>query len=263
MWLLLAAAAAWAQEVGPQQMLHDAVALEGLYGDLEGAVQRYRLLVRNGAMDDASRARAVTMLGRALYDLGRVDEARQALFEGRASGVCSASCVTLLQALVIEQEAVQTIPAVWDFDETDHSFFHPFPLQEAGAIRVGRFYDGTGVLEWETTQPARGRDMLVVGLMRPTPAPTEVTLSVTSGTGGPGLIVAVEDELGRRWVSSEPIALPRGTRVDVTLPLNKLRPDFEGVRVPVDASRLTRVALETVAPKGLRSLVFLHTFSIR
>ena len=262
MWLLWGALAL-AQEVGPQQMLHDAVALEGLYGDLDAAIQRYRLLVRNGAMDDASRARAVTMLGRALYDLGQVDEAREALFQGRASGVCDAECVRLLQALVIEQEAVTSIPAVWDFRATDHGFFHPLALQDQGAIRLETLDDGSGILVWETRQPARGPDMLVVGLMRPDPAPRQVVLSITAVAASGQVVVAVEDELGRRWALAEPIACLRGQRRDVVIPMSMLRPQFEGVRVPVDPRRLTRVSLETVAPEGASNVLYLHQFEIR
>lgn len=262
MWVLWAGLAV-AQEAAPQQMLHDGLVLEGLYGDLEAAAQRYRLVVRNAAMDDATRARALGMLGRALYDLGRLDEARNALFEGRASGVCDDNCVELLQALIIEQEAVTGIPSVWTFEVSDHGFFHPLTLQDQGAIRLGRHIDGTGVLEWETTPPARGRDRLVIGLQRPVPAPREVELAVTSAWADAGMVLVAEDELGRRYALPEPHALPRGQTVRWSVPLRRLAPAYDGIRLPLDTSRITRLALEAVGPTGVKNLLLIHDFAVR
>ena len=259
---LLARPAQAQDELEPRQLMHEAMIAEVVYGDLEGASLRYLQLIRNRAMTDDTRAQALVSLGRTLYDLGKLEAATRALVEARASGACDDPCRRLLQMLVIDQEAVTAMPRVWDFAEGDRGFFHPLDLQDQGSIKLEQLPDGTGVLRWESMPPPRRNDRLEVGLKRPSPAPREVAIDLSSLAVESGLLLWGEDETGHRYRLPAPVVLPLRERVEVVVRLEQLRAAENG-QGPLDPARLTRLAFELVNPSGQLNVLYLYRVEIR
>ncbi|HHO50119.1 MAG TPA: hypothetical protein ENK18_04415 [Deltaproteobacteria bacterium] len=261
-WLALVAAGQ--QELSARAALHEAMAEEVIHGDLDGAARRYLRMSRNRATDPTTRAETLFFLGRAMYDLGRIDLAREALLEGIRSGVCAIRCRDLLETLEIDLESVTTVPTRWTFDETDHGFFHPGAVQDLGAIKLGQAPDGDRALAWSTSPQARRPDRLVIGLKRPNPAPSLVSVRITSETLDAILQLVVEDEAGHRYSLPQPRALPAGRSRTLELPLAQLIPLQPGTP-PLDPTRLTRLALIdlTGARTSGDNTLWIHDFALR
>ncbi len=261
MWWWGLLSLAWGQQdPGLRRILHEALVQEGVYGDVQGASTLYQRLVRNRSLDEEGRSEALHRLGRALYDLGRADLARSLLIDGRAAGVCDTRCLDLLQAVVIESEAITTIPTEWDFAARRHGLFHPLDQQARGAIRLIR-RSGGGVLQWTTSEFRRG-DHLVMGFERPLPAPTELELAAASEPFGVSLDVVASDEEGRIYRLPAPVRLPAGQAVRDVVILTELRPTAP-TDPPLDTSRLTRVMLEMAQVGGTPNRVDITVLEVR
>jgi len=190
-------------------------------GDLAGAVALYRTLSSGAADDDPVRIDALQWLGRLYHEIGEVDLAREVLLEGVRSG--SRACQDLLERIDIEAESIRTVPVLWDFESPDHAFFHPWTVQDRGAIRLGADPLGEPALEW-STDPRR-RDHLVVGLEEPKPAPQQLRFEIRSSRLEVLLQVVMWDEMGNTWRMPDPIVVPPGAAVPVVLRLRDLVPD--------------------------------------
>ena len=261
MLLLLGFALAVAQDNTARQLLHDAVILEGVYGDLEAAVVRYRRLVQNRGMDDATRSDALVFLARTQYDLGQIDEARKTLVNGYASGGCDA-CREMLQQLVIDEQSVKQLPAVWDFRNSDPGFFHPLDLQDQGSIKLVTLPDESAALRWETVSQVRRNDRLVMGFNRPNPPPGQIMLAITSVGSGASVLLSAEDEFGHRHRMRQSVPLPQGELVQHTVSLSELLPITPN-DPPLEPGRLTRLTLEVVDPSRTPNSLYLHRVEIR
>lgn len=260
-WLALAA---WGQQaLNARASLHEAMAQEVIHGDLEGSARHYLRMSRNRATDDATRAETLFSLGRAMYDLGRIDLARDALLEGIRSGVCPIHCRDLLETMEIDLDSVTTVPTRWTFDETDHGFFHPGAVQDLGAIKLGEAPDGDRALAWSTAPQARRPDRLVLGLKRPDPAPAVVSMRITSETLDAILQLVVEDEAGHRYSLPSARALPAGRPRTLELPLSLLVPLQPGTP-PLDPTQLNRLALIdlTGARTSGSNTLWIHEFAL-
>jgi hypothetical protein len=208
-------------------------------GDLVGAIALYRTLSSGAADDDPVRIEALRWLGRLYHEIGEVELAREALLEGVRSG--SRACQDLLERIDIEAESIRTVPVLWDFESADHGFFHPWTVQDRGAIRLGTDPVGEPVLEWETD--ARRRDHLVVGLENPSPAPEQLRFEIRSSRLDVLLQVVVWDELGNTWRMPDAIPVPPGAAVPVILRLRDLVPDPPATGA-LNASQAWRLVLE-------------------
>ena len=267
LWASLAGPALAQSDPRARAALHDAMALEGIDGDLEAAASRYLRLSRNLAMDDRTRAEALYLLGRTMYDLGRVDPARAALLEGIRSGVCPTRCRDLLETIEIDLESVTTTPVVWTFDQLDHGFFHPWMVQDLGSIRLAtpEFPGRDAALAWSTSVQSRRPDRLVMGIHRPDPPPTEVMIRIRSARLDALVQVMVEDEAGARFWLPDPLTLDQGRIETLVVELADLRPAPPGADRPMDPSRLVRLSLVDVT--GLKSTgdntLWIYAFSLR
>ena len=261
LWLF----AAWgAEEPEPRIELYDTMLQEALSGDLRQATSKYRTLARRLAAEDPARAEALLWLGRALYDLGEVEDAREALLDGIRSGLCPIRCRELLEIIEVDQESITRTPTAWTFDQTDHGFFHPWKVQDLGGIRIGTAPTGDPALEWTTFAQARRPDRLVVGFQRPLPVPRTVRLTMTSGAHEALLQVVVEDEAGRRYGLSEALVVVPGAPRRFVVPLRALQPVDPG-GPPLNPAALWRLALvdltgqRTTGPNTL----WIHDFEVR
>ncbi len=203
------------------------------------SVALYRTLSSGAADDDPVRIDALQWLGRLYHEIGDVELAREALLEGVRSG--SRACQDLLERIDIEAESIRAVPVLWDFDSPDHGFFHPWTVQDRGAIRLGRDPVGEPVLEW-STDPRR-RDHLVVGLEEPTPPPQQLRFEIRSSRLEVLLQVVVWDEMGNSWRMADAIVVPPGAAVPVILRLRDLVPDPPATGA-LDAGQAWRLMLE-------------------
>ena len=260
-WALVA----WgADEVQDRVELYDAMLQEALTGDLQAAALAYRSLSRKLPAEDPTRAEALLWLGRALYDLGEVEEARESLLDGIRSGLCPNRCRELLEIIEVDQESITATPTAWTFDQTDHGIFHPWLVQDLGSIKIATSPNGDPALEWSTTAQTRKPDRLVVGFQRPFPPPEEVRLTVTSSTHDALLQMLVEDEAGRRYGLPEALVVLPGAPRRITVPLRLLEP-VEPADPPCDPAtlwRLTLVDLTGNRATGPNTL-WIHDFEVR
>lgn len=221
--MLLVASAALAQdltEADRKATLQDGLLREAT-GDLVGAIALYRTLSSGAADDDPVRIDALQWLGRLYDEIGEVALAREVLLEGVRSG--SRACQDLLERIDIEAESITAVPVLWAFDSSDHGFFHPWTVQDRGAIRLGTDPLGEPALEW-STDPRR-RDHLVVGFAEPDPAPEQLRFEMRSSRLDVLLQVVMWDDMGNTWRMPDPIPVPPGAAVPVILRLRDLVPD--------------------------------------
>ncbi len=244
--------------------LHEAMALEGIHGDLEGAARHYLRMSRNPVIDDATRGESLLSLGQALYDLGRPALAREALLEGIRSGVCPTRCRDLLETMEIDLESISVLPVTWTFDESDHGFFHSATVQDLGSIKLDTAPDGDRALAWSTSAQPRRPDRLLLGLIRPSPPPTALSIRITSEHLDAVLQNEAEDEAGNRYRLAEARALPRGRSRALDLPVSLLLPTQPG-SPPLDPRQLTRLVLVdlTGARTSGDNLLWIHSFALR
>ncbi len=242
MSLALLVGAAFGQD-DPSTLLHDAMLREALDGDLERAVATYRELA-NVSVDHPAHGLALYRLGVSLADLGRLDEARQALQEGIRTGAC-ARCRGALEELEIERQAVTALPTLWTFDDAGHGVFHPIDAQALGAIRLEVAPGGRTALRWRI-DARPGEDHLVFALAS---GARTLRLVVLSADDEGLLGVRVEDELSRRYSTEEPIRFPAGAWTEAVVELAALAPEEPG-DPPLEPARVARI--ELVDPTGLR-----------
>jgi hypothetical protein len=222
--------------------LYDALLVASADGDLEASALALRDLLRSDLeVTDAATDETVFRLGETLYALGRVDEAREALLDGRRSGTCNAACRELFETIEIEQESVTRLPTRWTFEDSDHGFFHQWAFQDTGALRLGDPGTGDAVLIWETTVQSRQPDRLVVGFSAMDPGPGVVALTVTSRTMEALLQVVVEDMAGRQF-GSPGIPLAVGAPVRLRFRLDELA-SVDGNPGVLDPSQISRLYL--------------------
>ena len=267
MWWVLLVAGAHAQDVADtdrRAVLQDGLLREAT-GDVVGAIALYRNLSSSGSDDDPVRLDALQSLGRLYDELGEVELAREALLEGVRSG--SRACQDLLERIDIEAESIRHVPVRWTFDTPDHGFFHPWTVQDRGAIRLGVDPLGQSALEW-STEPRR-RDHLVVGLDRPQPAPEQLRFLVRSSRLEVSLQVVVEDDLGNTWRMPDAVTVAPGAAQTVALRLRDLVPDPPATGA-LPADHAWRLALEqdTTGPRnvddsGERNTVWIDDFELK
>jgi hypothetical protein len=245
-------------------VLQDGLLREAM-GDIVGAIALYRTLSSGGADDDPVRLDALQCLGRIYDEIGEVALAREALLEGVRSG--SRACQDLLERIDIEAESITTVPVRWTFDTSDHGFFHPWTVQDRGAIRLGVDPLGQNALEW-STEPRR-RDHLVVGLDRPQPTPEHLRFVIRSSRLEVLLQVAVEDDLGNTWRMHDALIVQPGAAQAVVLPLRDLVPDPPATgALPADHAWRLRLEQDTTAARNAdesaeRNTVWIDDFDLR
>ena len=133
LWLALAAVA-HADPRDERALAQRALISEALRGDMPTAISRYQQLVRTLPDDRPLWSLAVVAWARALYDEGRVEEARDALKEANRKGRCEAECQQLLQHIAIDQESVRTLPVDWSFGNDNPGLFHHWAFQDMGEL---------------------------------------------------------------------------------------------------------------------------------
>jgi tetratricopeptide (TPR) repeat protein len=220
--LALWVAEARASDLDARVSLYEGLLAEA-YGDYDTAIARYTGLASTLPDDDQSLSESLYRLGHALYARGRTAEARQALVEGIRRGRCP-ECHDLLELLEIDESSVTTVPATWRLE----AIVHPLEVQDCGSIRVAPGPDGDPALHWTTSERLCEPDRLVVGLRDVKPAPESFRFDIRSDDLDAVLDVEAEDVHGRRFVLTEPIAVPRATPRRVVVALSDLEPASPG-----------------------------------
>jgi hypothetical protein len=246
---LLLGTAAWAQDNRASwEMLYDSLLLEAAHHDVDQALVTYGQLVKNLGADDPVRSEALYWLGRARYEQGEVDGAREALRECVRTGVVKGRCLELLGQIELEQSSIVSVPVRWTFDDTTHGFVHPWRYAEKGSIRIHREGDRDDpMLAWRTQVDVRGDDQLVVGFRDPDPAPQGTRFVVRSRDLDAALRLQVFDIHGRKYVAGHRavIRVPRDKQVLVDLRFRDLEGD-DPEQVPFSPSDIDRLVLQDV-----------------
>lgn len=243
MWAAALAGLAGATELDARAALYDAMLAEAAWGDLDAAVATYKRLSRSLPDRDPVATEALFWLGHALDQRGSAEEAREALIGGIATGRCD-GCRALLERIAIDEESVTVVPVRWTFDDARHGFFHPWTLQDAGAIRLAPGPDGDPALEWTSMAEARRPDQLVVGFRSPSPPPVGLRFEITAADRPALLQLWAQDADGRVYTLPEPVVLAPGAPRPVAVTLAALAPAEPGP--PLDPARLSRVVLVDV-----------------
>lgn len=258
-WLLFGPALA--EELDSRIELYDAL-LADVHGDLEAAVQHYTELSRTLSDEDPTLSESLYWLGHGLYDLGRVEEARNALMDGIRSGTC-VRCRDLLEVIEIENAAITTVPVSWTFRDGTHRLFHPWRVQELGSIRVTSAPWGDLGLEWTTIARPGEPDRLMVGFRDPSPTPQSVGFDVVS-SDLPALIdLIAEDDHGRTFRLESPIPASRGVLKRISVPFSELVPTDGGAEL--DPSRLVLLSIvdRTASRSAGQNRLWLDDFEVR
>ncbi len=236
-WLALISLAL-GQSRSERALVQRALVSEALRGDLARAISRYQQLVRTLPDDHPLWTVAIVAYARALYDEGRVAEAREALREAIRKGRCEADCQQLLQHVAIDQESVRTLPVEWSFDNQNPGLYHHWAHQDLGELVAG-----PGALSWTTRadpDPKRS-DKLVAGFVRPEPPPSRLEFTLRSVQVPSWVRVVLEDEAGSRFVTHT-VEVP----ANEVLTVEALVADVvaEDPTTRLDPGRITRVSLE-------------------
>ncbi|MEQ1566700.1 MAG: hypothetical protein ABMA64_13750 [Myxococcota bacterium] len=249
--MLVGVASAWAGDLDTRVSLYEGL-LDGARGDTELAVARYTELSRTLPDDDRSLGDALYWLGHGMYDLGRTEDARQALIDGIRTGTCS-KCRDLLERLELDQSAVTTTPTLWSFEAGNPSIFHPWRVQEeTRRIAVAAGPDGDAALAWTTEARLGDPDLLVIGLRDPTPPPESLRFDVRSDLLDAAIGTVVEDVHGRRFTTGAPSVVLHGTSRRMVVPFASLVPLDDGP--PLDPSELVLVSIVDRTRSGVNRL---------
>jgi hypothetical protein len=230
---------AQAEELDSRIQLYDALLAE-VHGEVETAVARYTELSRTLSDEDPTLSESLYWLGHGLYDLGRVDDARQALRDGIRNGTCP-RCRDLLGVIDIESSAITSVPVEWTFHDATHGLFHPWRVQELGSIQVAPAPWGDPGLQWTTIARPGEPDRLVVGFRDPSPAPESVRFVVVSTDLVAWIDVVAEDDHGRTFALEGPIAASRGVARRIAVPFSQLVPTDKGP--PLDTRHLVLLSI--------------------
>jgi len=229
-------------------MLHDSLLLEAVYHDVDGALVIYGNLVKNLGADDPVRSEALYWMGRARYEQGEVDGAREALRECVRIGVEKGRCLELLGRIELEQTSITSVPVRWTFDDTTHGFVHPWRYADKGAIRIHREGERDNpMLAWHTRVDVRGDDQLVVGFRDPQPAPRGIRFQVRSSDLEAALRLQVFDIYGHKYTPARRgvIRVRRGQLVLVDLQFRDLEGD-DPAQVPLAPQDIDRLVIQDV-----------------
>jgi hypothetical protein len=253
MWLWLALAMAWADDLEKQhwEQTQQALLDEALTGNLERAAVAYTLIAdailpavetRQLKVADASLPQSLLWLGHAMWSMGDVAGAREALDRCIRAGIDKGPCLDLRSRIDLDVDAVHEVPLTWTFETADHGFFHARSLWHRGSLRL-KMLDDTSVLEWSTTVDGSKQDELVVGLRDPYPEPKSVRLVARSEVLDGALQIVLEDTEGHVFVSeTKPIRFDKGVVVDVQLRVDAFRSAVPGGPA-LDPSRLHRLRI--------------------
>jgi hypothetical protein len=257
----LFAVPAYAQELDSRIRLYDAL-LADVHGDLESAVGRYTHLSRTLSDQDPTLSESLYWLGHGLYDLGRIDEAREALKEGIRSGTCP-RCRDLLGVIDIEDAAITTVPVEWTFEDMAHGLFHPWRVQELGSIEVTPAPWGDAGLLWTTIARPGEPDRLVVGFRDPDPAPEIVRFVVVSTDLVALIDVVAEDDHGRTFSLQTPLPASRGVARRIPVTLGSLVPTDGGA--PLDTRHLVLLSIvdRTASRSAGTNSLWIDDFEVR
>ena len=255
LWLL---APALADEADARRALWDALLTEAERGDVAGAVQRFQELSRTLGAESATQAEALYWLGHGLYELDRIPDARGALLDGIRSGRCP-QCRDLLEEIELELHSVTAVPTLWTFDDGQHGLFHPFAVQDQGAIQVADGLTGPA-LRWTTLVRDREPDRLELGLR--TTSARQVRFSIRSVSLDALIEVRAEDVFGRLY-TSDPIEVPDGPVRRVVVPLDAFSRVETGE--PLDPAEVARVELVDLTGARLSgaNVLWIDDFEVR
>ncbi len=244
--VLLGALIALAQEERASwDTLYDTLLLEAADHDVGRALRTYEVLGRTLGADDPVRSEALYWLGRARYEQGEVDGARDALRECVRTGGMRASCLELLGRLELEQMSITAVPTTWTFDDPAHGFVHPWRYAHKGSIRLHETDRGDAMLAWRTTVGARSDDQLWVGFSEPSPPPRGVKFLLRSSDLRAFVRLHVVDIHGRRYSARRPVEVPAGQMVVVDVALRTLQAE-DPQHPPLDPRRLHRLVVQDV-----------------
>lgn len=239
--LLLVGAIAFGQTRADRMdrpLVQRALISEALRGDLPGAIRRYQTLIRTLPIEDPLWLAAIVGYARAKYDEGKVSDARDALQQAIRKGRCEAECQQLVQHIAIDQESIRRLPVLWTFDNENAGLFHHWARQDSGELVAA-----PGALSWTTrAEPdPQSTDQLVLGFIRPEPAPQRIAFRVRSVRAPSWVRIVLEDEAANRFVTRTLELAP-----NVVSTVEAVISDVvaEDPTSRLNPSRITRVALE-------------------
>ncbi|MFT6142808.1 MAG: hypothetical protein ACJAV2_000674 [Myxococcota bacterium] len=177
--LLALLSPAQADEIDAWIELYDGILVEAADNDVDEAVRTYQGLTRTLAADEPVRGVALYWLGRALESDGDTDGARYALRECVRAGGARTRCLDLLGRIELESAAVRRVPTVWNLEDGQHGFIHPWLYADKGSIRLGSGDDThKDVLVWATRVSPDLDDQLLLGFTTPAPGPSGVRMTI-------------------------------------------------------------------------------------
>lgn len=242
LWLGLIGAVS-AQTLDSREALLDAMLLHAR-GQVAQAAGAYADLSRRLSDTDPTLSESLYWLGLAEWEVGEVEEARRALLDGVRTGDCP-RCRELLERIELDAASIRTLPSSITFSAGNRTVFHPWKVQQLGAIRVDVGPSGDQALAWSTLAGPGEPDLLVFGLDAEGP-PVSVGFDVWS-TGLDALLdVVATDDVGRRFGLPSPAPVPRGVPKRIWVPLGNLvavEPTAGGRSEAVDPTRIVSLAI--------------------
>lgn len=242
---------AHAQAIDAWGALQDAKLAEAVDGDLRSAMATYEQLMKRLHIDHPVRGDALYAYARAAWVLGDNARARQVLLQGIRTRTCDVPCRDLLERIDFETYAVASLPVRWNFQDSEHGLFHPWRLDEYGALRVSEAQeDGNRVLIWSSASNVQRQDRLMIGLAIADAQPTTFKLKIRSKLPNAWIQLAAFDQNGVEYRSGGTgLQLPTNREMNVQFDLERLAPR-DGV-LPVETTPLVRLELlETSALEG-------------
>ena len=240
-----------AQDIDAWGALQDAQLAESIDGNLSSAMATYEQLMKRLHIDDPVRGDALYAYARAAWMLGDDARARQVLLQGIRTGTCDVPCRDLLERIDFEAYAVASLPVRWTFQGSEHGLFHPWRLDEYGALRVSPAQeDGNRVLIWSSASNPQRQDRLMIGLALPDQQPKTFKLNVSSKLSNAWIQLAAFDQNGLEYRSGgSGLEVPTGRAMSVQFDLEGLSP--RGGGTPTETPHFVRLELlETSSLEG-------------
>lgn len=207
----------WAGRQVARTAVEDTLLYLAMEGDVAGAESEFSAMAYGDAnrqqflFGDPSRADALYWLGRLRREQGDIRGARSALIDGSSRFPDRGRFLAVIRDMELEQNAIRTLPVLWDFEASAHGFVHPYSRDDRGRFGPQAHGEGNRALQWETKLDQRAGeqlgDQLQVGLDLGAP-PVMFAFYYEPEEHDAWLKVKLVDDLGRSWVWPEHLQIP-------------------------------------------------------
>lgn len=218
-WLL--ASTLMGQDVRAWQGLHEGLLMESADGDLDEAIAWYEGWIAGLPPEDPTQAELHYWLGRAYYAKGEYESARKALLSAMGDPTIRLQAQVLMGQIDAQELQVRKLPIAYDFTTGTGHFLHSWLYPDKGSIRSELPPESDNpALAWRTKVLEREDDAIEIWFDPDLEGPEHIEFRVHAKNFRGLLVLAADDDKGRRYIYPEPIVAPIDEWVLITADLS-------------------------------------------